>query len=713
MNDGSITAQRRARSSAQLARGRDRLRADAVRQRRVGARRRGPSPTPDRLCDAHLVGHYHLSVVDVHDDLAGTVGGRHPGGADARQATCRCRCAVVGDLSQTDPVLSASTCPDASRVPAGSEPEPRATDSCECVDLGRLDRRRRRSDVDATRQHGRQDADAVELRMARQRTRCGRSPPARSMRSSSPTARPASGSSRWPPPIGRTGCSSRTCATAQRRCRPTGSILYANRRLAELLSVHARDDRRIAARPVRRRRPPPSLIDDRRGPDGARRHARARPHRRRRRAPSPSWSALSPLDVDGDRLDLPHLHRPQRRRRPRTARSPSSAGPGPALADLQDAQAALTQQATHDALTGLPNRALLVERIDQALAQARRSAASTARAVHRPRPLQAGQRHPAATRPATWCCARSPTSCVAGCGRWTPWRASAATSSSCWRPTSTAASTPSTSATRAAHGARPPLRDRRRGRRARCGERRDLGVGRRHGVRRRPCSTRPTRRCTGPSRSAGAGSRSSTPRSAARSSSDRSPSERPPVGARRPPGRRPLPTDRRPRHRQRRRLRGARPDRPRRRHDAAPGGIHPGGRGERAGRARSAPQVLAMACQEAHRWPLSARRPPADRRRQPVRPPVRTGRPTGARAPLRRGRRPGAGVPPPRAHRDGDHRPAPRHPPAAGPRPRPGRRDRPRRLRHRLRLAHPPAPAAADLREDRPLVRARPRDRQG
>lgn len=43
------------------------------------------------------------------------------------------------------------------------------------------------------------------------------------------------------------------------------------------------------------------------------------------------------------------------------------------MADLQDAQAALTEQATHDALTGLPNRAVLVDRIDQALSHSKRS----------------------------------------------------------------------------------------------------------------------------------------------------------------------------------------------------------------------------------------------------------------------------------------------------------------------------------------------------
>ena len=43
------------------------------------------------------------------------------------------------------------------------------------------------------------------------------------------------------------------------------------------------------------------------------------------------------------------------------------------MADLQGAQAALTEQATHDALTGLPNRAVLIDRIDQALSHSRRS----------------------------------------------------------------------------------------------------------------------------------------------------------------------------------------------------------------------------------------------------------------------------------------------------------------------------------------------------
>ena len=57
------------------------------------------------------------------------------------------------------------------------------------------------------------------------------------------------------------------------------------------------------------------------------------------------------------------------------------------------AEERLQYMATRDALTGLPNRLLLHERLTQAIAQAKRGAPPGRRAVHRPRPLQERQRH--------------------------------------------------------------------------------------------------------------------------------------------------------------------------------------------------------------------------------------------------------------------------------------------------------------------------------
>jgi diguanylate cyclase (GGDEF)-like protein len=86
----------------------------------------------------------------------------------------------------------------------------------------------------------------------------------------------------------------------------------------------------------------------------------------------------SPLVVDGDQLtcltvtDL-SAHKAQDHEIARLSQAQAER-----MAELQEAQAALTQQATHDALTNLPNRALLVDRIDQALVQATRSDRCTA-----------------------------------------------------------------------------------------------------------------------------------------------------------------------------------------------------------------------------------------------------------------------------------------------------------------------------------------------
>jgi hypothetical protein len=62
------------------------------------------------------------------------------------------------------------------------------------------------------------------------------------------------------------------------------------------------------------------------------------------------------------------------------------------------AEARIGHMATHDALTGLPNRVLFRERLDKALADTAVSDARVARPDARPEPLQASQRHTRAPR---------------------------------------------------------------------------------------------------------------------------------------------------------------------------------------------------------------------------------------------------------------------------------------------------------------------------
>jgi len=156
----------------------------------------------------------------------------------------------------------------------------------------------------------------------------------------------------------------------------SGLVLYANRRLAELLSC-SRDAIVGSPLAVFVAGGVPIGLEEVRGPGGSGGTVEFELVGGDGAA-VPVLVGISLLEVDGDSLtcltftDL-SAQKAQDREIARLGRAQAER-----LAQLQDAQAALVKQATHDTLTGLPNRALLVDRIDQALAQSKRSGRCTA-----------------------------------------------------------------------------------------------------------------------------------------------------------------------------------------------------------------------------------------------------------------------------------------------------------------------------------------------
>jgi diguanylate cyclase (GGDEF)-like protein len=156
-----------------------------------------------------------------------------------------------------------------------------------------------------------------------------------------------------------------------------GLILYANRRLAELLS---RPRATIVGSPLKTfvAGTVPFDLESLRGPSGQGATVEFDLIDSAGRA-VPVLVGISPLEVDGGDnltcLTFTDLSGKQAQDREIVRLGEAQAE---RMADLQAAQAALTKQATHDALTGLPNRALLVDRITLALSESKRSRRCTA-----------------------------------------------------------------------------------------------------------------------------------------------------------------------------------------------------------------------------------------------------------------------------------------------------------------------------------------------
>jgi diguanylate cyclase (GGDEF)-like protein len=274
-----------------------------------------------RLCDVHLAGHYHLSVIDVYEDPAAV----RASGVLATPTLVKNRPLpvreLVGDLSHAA---------DTHDPPVRTEAE----DMLRAISAG---------EVDAFVVSDGQGGDRVFTLSTADR-------PYRmfveNMRDGAATVSSA------------------------------GLILYANRQLAEMLRCSRET---IVGSPlglfVSGEAPHGSL--EMGGPDGLGATVEfdlldgdglAVPVR----------VGASPLELDGEHLTCLTFTDLSAQRAQELEIARLGQVQAERLSDLQIAQDALTQQATHDALTGLPNRALLVDRIDQALSRAQESRRCTA-----------------------------------------------------------------------------------------------------------------------------------------------------------------------------------------------------------------------------------------------------------------------------------------------------------------------------------------------